>query len=238
MTVHRPPSARPAGGSATRAPGTLSRLARRRTRRRRCGLLRGCWASPSWCRCGPTREAGLEGLRQTDLVRILDDVSRAAGPAADARPATSRAPATASRSGSDGQPGRARGGRGAGRRSWASSPGTVPAPGPGLSSPRRPATATVGADVLLDTLAGAARRRGRGRGGRRRWHGCACVASTSFVDPPTSGTRRRRARRRQRCCTSPYRFRVIGDPRTLAAALGIPGGVARRPAPEARRRVW
>ena len=25
--------------------------------------------------------------------------------------------------------------------------------------------------------------------------------------------------------TSPYRFRVIGDPRTLAAALDIPGGV-------------
>ena len=51
------------------------------------------------------------------------------------------------------------------------------------------------------------------------------VASTSFVDP----VERREAAPRVEVdgteLTSPYRFRVIGDSRTLAAALDIPGGV-------------
>ena len=34
------------------------------------------------------------------------------------------------------------------------------------------------------------------------------------------------------------RFQVIGDPRTLAAALDIPGGVLGRAAARATRRAW
>jgi uncharacterized protein YlxW (UPF0749 family) len=51
------------------------------------------------------------------------------------------------------------------------------------------------------------------------------VANTSFADTRTGGGPGNRVVVDGTELTSPYRFRVIGDPRTLAAALDIPGGV-------------
>jgi uncharacterized protein YlxW (UPF0749 family) len=93
--------------------------------------------------------------------------------------------------------------------------GTVAARGPGVvltvSDPR----ATVHADVLLDAVEEL-----RDAGAEAlQLSGVRVVASTALVDVgggiAVDGKRLR----------APYRLVAIGDPRTLASALGIPGGV-------------
>lgn len=51
------------------------------------------------------------------------------------------------------------------------------------------------------------------------------VASTAFVDPSETGDDSKGVLVDGTLLSSPYRYLVIGDPRTLAAALDIPGGV-------------
>ena len=174
-----------------------------------------------------TQETGLEGLRQTDLVRILDDVSqRAARLRQESRDLEdTRARISAGSGGSlaalqDAQD-RA--------RVLGVLAGTLPATGPGVEITISDPHGEVGSEVLLDALQ-ELRDAGAEAVELSTIDGPAVriVASTSFVDPGdldpedadqpgvvVDGT----------VLTSPYRFLVIGDPRTLAAALDIPGGV-------------
>jgi uncharacterized protein YlxW (UPF0749 family) len=166
------------------------------------------------------QDAGLSGLRQTDLVRILDDVSeRSARLQAEARDLeTTRDQVT---NGTDGSRAALEEARNR-LRTLGILAGTLPASGPGIEFTITDDAGDVEADVLLDALqelrdAGAeAVELGTVGGARVR-----VVAGTSLVDVEgkaaveVDGTR----------LASPYRFRVIGEARTLAAALDIPGGV-------------
>ncbi len=113
--------------------------------------------------------------------------------------------------------------------------GTVAARGPGITLTISDTESKIGPDVLLDALEelrdagaeavqieGSANTDGTADGsGSSSGPAVRVVAGTSFVDGgddggiDVDGTLLR----------APYRFRVIGDPATLAAALGIPGGV-------------
>lgn len=93
--------------------------------------------------------------------------------------------------------------------------GTVKATGPGITLTITDPRGTVHADVLVDAL-----QELRDAGAEAMQLGpVRVVASTSIVDTDggvsVDGTE----------LSAPYTFRVIGDPRTLAAALAIPGGV-------------
>ena len=164
------------------------------------------------------QDAGLTGLRQTDLVRILDDVSERAGRLqAEARDLQeTRDMVTGGSTGTLAALEEARGRT----RVLGILAGTLAARGPGVELTISDVEGQVGADVLLDALqelrdAGAeAIEVSTVTGPAVR-----VVASTSLVDVEggveVDGTR----------LVSPYRFRVIGESRTLAAALDIPGGV-------------
>ncbi len=161
--------------------------------------------------------ADLAGLRQADLVRILDDVSeRAARLQAEAR--TLEEARDRLSSGSDDESLAEARDR---SRTLGILAGTLSATGPGITFTVTDPTGDVGADVLLDTLqelrdAGAeAVELGTAGGASVR-----VVASTHIVDAgegrvEVDGTSLR----------SPYQFKVIGEARTLAAALDIPGGI-------------
>lgn len=164
------------------------------------------------------RDAELDGLRQTDLVRILDDVSeRAARLQAEARELQEAHDRVIG--GSDGtvaalEEARAR------AEVLGILAGTLPASGTGIELTISDPDEQVGSDVLLDALqelrdAGAEAIEISTVGGPA----VRVVAATALIDVEggvsVDGT----------VLTSPYRFRVIGDPRTLAPALDIPGGV-------------
>jgi len=174
-----------------------------------------------------TQDTGLEGLRQTDLVRILDDVSERAArlrqEATDLEDTRARVTAGGGGSRAALQEAQDR------ARVLGVLAGTLPATGPGVEITISDPKGEVGSDVLLDTLQ-ELRDAGAEAVEISTIDGPAVrvVASTSFVDPGdldpddadqpgvvVDGTQ----------LVSPYRFRVIGDPRTLAAALDIPGGV-------------
>jgi len=166
-----------------------------------------------------TQDSDLSGLRQTDLVRILDDVTeRTARLQAEARDLEeARRQVTNDTNGSRAAVEEARGRA----RTLGILAGTLPATGPGIEFTISDPDDEVTADVLLDALhelrdAGAeAVELGTLDGPRVR-----VVASTALVDAgdgavEVDGTR----------LTAPYQYRVIGDPGTLSAALDIPGGV-------------
>jgi uncharacterized protein YlxW (UPF0749 family) len=93
--------------------------------------------------------------------------------------------------------------------------GTAPATGPGIELDIRDPQAMVTAATLLDTL-----QELRDAGAEAvQLDDVRVVASTSFVDAE-SGVRVDGA-----LLTPPYRYKAIGDPPTMAAALDIPGGV-------------
>ena len=168
-----------------------------------------------------TQDEELSGLRQTDLVRILDDVSertaRLQGEAReleDARDLVSGSDRLAAL-----QEARDR------ARVLGILAGTLPARGPGIELTITDPDSQVGSDVLLDTLqelrdAGAEAIEVSHVGGPA----VRVVASTAFVDvgEPGSGAG---VEVDGTTLPAPYRFRVIGDPATLATALDIPGGV-------------
>lgn len=164
-------------------------------------------------------DANLAGLRQADLVRILDDVSeRSARLQAEARSLEDTRDrltggSDASRAGLEEARERA--------RTLGILAGTVPARGPGIVFTITDQTGEVRSDTLLDTLqelrdagAEAVEISTAGRAAVR------VVASTHLLDSETGGVEVDGT-----LLESPYTFRVIGDPRTLAAALDIPGGV-------------
>jgi uncharacterized protein YlxW (UPF0749 family) len=166
------------------------------------------------------QDSTLTGLRQSDLVRILDDVSeRSARLQAEAQDLQdTRERVTGGSSGTRAALDDAR----QRSRILAILAGTVPARGPGIEFTVSDPDGKIGSDVLLDALqelrdaGGEAFEIGQVDGPAVR-----VIASTYLADPgngagiTVDGTLLR----------SPYRFRVIGDPRTLAAALDIPGGV-------------
>lgn len=165
-----------------------------------------------------TQDAGLSGLRQTDLVRILDDVSeRAARLQAEARDLQETRDRVTG--GSEGNVAALEEARERARVLGILA-GTLPATGPGIELTIHDSAGEVGSDVLLDALqelrdAGAeALELSTVDGPAVR-----VVASTSLVDVEEG------VAVDDTLLTSPYQFRVIGESRTLASALDIPGGV-------------
>lgn len=165
------------------------------------------------------RDAGLNGLRQTDLIRILDDVSeRSARLQAEARELEQSRERLASGT---------TGSRSALEEARARTlvlgilAGTQPAKGPGIVFTITDPDGKVRADVLLDALqelrdAGAEAVEISSPGGSA----VRVVASTSFLDREGGGVEVDGT-----ALKPPYRLTVIGEPGTLAAALDIPGGV-------------
>jgi uncharacterized protein YlxW (UPF0749 family) len=172
-----------------------------------------------------TQDAGLEGLRQTDLVRILDDVTeRSARLRDEARDLEeTRARVTSGSSGSRAALEEAQ----ERSRVLGILAGTLPATGPGIELTISDPQGKIDSSVLLDALqelrdAGAEAVEISALDGPA----VRVVASTSFVDPADqdrSGPSRVEVDGTE--LVSPYRFLVIGDPRTLETALDIPGGV-------------
>ena len=107
--------------------------------------------------------------------------------------------------------------------------GTVAAAGPGVEVTITDPQLKVGPEVLLDALeelrdAGAEAVQIDGSvdpASSAPTAGVRVVAQTAFVD----ATGRGGVEVDRTLLRPPYRFRVIGDPATLASALGIPGGV-------------
>jgi uncharacterized protein YlxW (UPF0749 family) len=94
--------------------------------------------------------------------------------------------------------------------------GTLPARGPGIVLTVVDPQGRIRGDVLVDAL-----QELRDAGAEAiQLSGVRVVASTSIVDDAGGGIDVDGTR-----VTAPYRFAVIGDSRTLAGALGIPGGV-------------
>ena len=165
------------------------------------------------------QDAGLSGLRQTDLVRILDDVTeRASRLQAEARDLEdTKAKVSGGSSGSLAALEEAR------QRSQTLGilAGTLAAEGPGIELTISDPEGQVGADVLLDTLqelrdaGGEAFEISAVDGARVR-----VIASTYISDGDNGGIVVDGV-----ALHSPYRITVIGDSRTLAGALDIPGGV-------------
>jgi uncharacterized protein YlxW (UPF0749 family) len=165
------------------------------------------------------QDAGLSGLRQTDLVSILDDVTaRASRLQAEARDLEdTKARVTGGSNGTRAALDDAR------ERSQTLGilAGTLPAEGPGIEFTISDPAGKVGADVLLDTL-----QELRDAGGEAFEIGALdgesvrVIASTYISDGDRGGIVVDGVDLK-----SPYRIRVIGDSRTLAGALDIPGGV-------------
>lgn len=165
-----------------------------------------------------TQDAGLAGLRQTDLVRILDDVSeRSARLQAEARELQRTRDSV-----SGGSAGNAAALEAARERTRVLGilAGTLPAMGPGITLTISDSQGKVGSDVLLDALQ-ELRDAGAEAIELATVDGPAVrvVASTSLVDVDEG------IEVDETVLSSPYRFTVIGESRTLASALDIPGGV-------------
>ena len=214
---HQPKHARGRGRSRLRAA-----LHPRATRGQLvAALLCGLLGFAAAVQVRSNQDSDLTGLRQTDLVRILDDVTeRSARLQAEARDLEqAREQVTDGTDGSRAALEEARGRA----RTLGILAGTLPATGPGIEFVVNDPTGEVQADVLLDALqelrdAGAeAVELGTVGGPSVR-----VVASTHLTDVEADdggvevdGT----------ALEAPYQFRVIGEPGTLAAALDIPGGV-------------
>lgn len=164
------------------------------------------------------QDAGLSGLRQTDLVRILDDVTERAdrlqAEARDLEDTRSKVSGGSNGTRAALEDARAR------SETLGILAGTLPAHGPGIEFTISDPEHKVGSDVLLDAL-----QELRDAGGEAFEIGeidgrtVRVVASTYLSDTDrgisVDGV----------ALHTPYRVRVIGDSRTLAGALDIPGGV-------------
>jgi uncharacterized protein YlxW (UPF0749 family) len=161
-----------------------------------------------------TEAAGLTGLRQADLVRLLDDVSaRGARLEAERLELESRLRRLTTDSSSAEEARRAAEER---RDAYAVLAGTVPTVGPGITVTIRDSDVQVRAAVLLDAV-----QELRDAGAEAIQIGdVRVVASTAFRD--VSGG----IQIGGQVVESPYRIVVIGDPATLETALRFPGGVS------------
>jgi uncharacterized protein YlxW (UPF0749 family) len=159
-------------------------------------------------------EAGLATARQEDLVRILDDLSarsqRLRSELADLQDTKARLTSGTDRRAAALEEARRR------ARTLAVLAGTSAATGPGIVLSVSDPLGSVHADVLLDALEEL-----RDAGAEAIQLGTVrVVASTYLIDRADGGLIVD-----GQALQAPYRFLVIGDPRTLAAALDIPGGV-------------
>jgi uncharacterized protein YlxW (UPF0749 family) len=197
------------------ARGRLSHAMRPRATRAQllAGLLCALLGFALVVQARQTQTQGLDQLRQADLVRLLDNVTNAEARAEqDVR--NEQAIRDHLLSGSDSSEAAQ---QAAQQRldTLGLLAGTVPASGPGIeleiTDPRR----QVDASVLLDTLEEL-----RDGGAEVIQIGdVRVVAATAFTDDPEG------VRVDGRLLTPPYRYKVIGDPQTLAKVLQIPGGV-------------
>jgi uncharacterized protein YlxW (UPF0749 family) len=159
-------------------------------------------------------EAGLATARQEDLVRILDDLSarsqRLRSELADLQDTKARLTSGTDRRAAALDEARRR------APTHAVLAGTSAATGPGIVLSVSDPHGSVHADVLLDALEEL-----RDAGAEAIQLGTVrVVASTYLIDRADGGLIVD-----GQALQAPYRFLVIGDPRTLAAALDIPGGV-------------
>lgn len=159
-------------------------------------------------------QAGLATARQEDLVQILDDLTargeRLRGELADLQALKARLTTGTDRRQAALDEARKR------ARTLGVLAGTVAATGPGIVLTIEDPQGSVHADVLLDALEEL-----RDAGAEAIQLGSVrVIASTALVDHAGGGLEVDNV-----VLQAPYRFLVIGDPRTLAAALAIPGGV-------------
>jgi uncharacterized protein YlxW (UPF0749 family) len=163
-----------------------------------------------------TQEQGLDQLRQTELVRLLDNVTNAEQRAEQDLRSTQ---ATRDRLLAGGSSEAAQQAARERLDTLGLLAGTVPASGPGIILDITDPQGQVDASVLLDTLEEL-----RDGGAEVVQIGdVRVVAGTSFVDETDAADPAVRVD--GRLLTSPYRFRIIGEPQTLAKVLEIPGGV-------------
>lgn len=160
-----------------------------------------------------TQQQGLEDLRQDELVRILDDVTSNGSRLDDEITQLER---TRDQLQSEG--GSAEAARSAEERldTLGILTGTVPATGPGVTVTIDGGGETVDSARLIDAM-----QELRDAGAEAmEVDGVRLVASSYFTDEgdtiKADGT----------ALTRPYTFTVIGDPKTLAPAMEIPGGIA------------
>ena len=155
----------------------------------------------------------LSTLRQNELVALLDTIS-ANSSALDEEAAKLRAERDRLRSGAAGSAAAEQAARER-LEVLAILSGTAPATGPGITLEIADPDRKVSAAVLLDTL-----QELRDAGAEAVQVGpVRVVASTSFSDTSDG------VADDGEVLDPPYLFRAIGDPQTLGAALGIPGGV-------------
>jgi uncharacterized protein YlxW (UPF0749 family) len=164
-----------------------------------------------------TQQEGLSSLRETDLVRILDDVGqREARLEADARDLESTQQRLQSGSDSSAAALEAAQSR---LDTLGVLTGTATASGPGIRLIISDPNGKVRAATLLDTL-----QELRDAGAEAVQIGTVrVVASTSFEDGGTSQAPAIVVD--SNVLHPPYVFLAIGDPQTMSAALDIPGGV-------------
>jgi uncharacterized protein YlxW (UPF0749 family) len=199
----------------TAARGRLSRAMRPRASRAQllAGLLCALLGFALVVQARQTQTQGLDQLRQTDLVRLLDNVTNAEARAEqDVR--SEQALRDSLLSGSDSSEAAQ---QAAQQRldTLGLLAGTVAASGPGIeleiTDPRR----QIDSSVLLDTLEEL-----RDGGAEVVQIGdVRVVAATAFTDDAEG------VRVDGRLLTPPYLYKVIGEPQTLAKVLQIPGGV-------------
>ncbi|MCD5349679.1 DUF881 domain-containing protein [Kineosporia mesophila] len=162
-----------------------------------------------------TKSGDLSSLSQSELVRILDDVSRH-GERLDAEARDLEQTQNDLRSGTD----RAAAAEKATRERLSVLgilAGTEPAQGPGITIKIEDPQALVDSAALLDTV-----QELRDAGAEAIQFGqVRVVASTSFTDPDTGGAIITDGVEQ----SPPYRILAIGDPATMESALNIPGGV-------------
>lgn len=202
----------PAGGSRWRR---LARMARPRATRANAlalvlAVLLG-FAIVTQVR--QTHQQGLEDLREDELVRILDDVTQNGSRLGD-----EVADLEETRDGLIGSDGSEEAVAAAQERAdtLAILAGTAPASGPGIRMTITDPDGEIDAAALLDAV-----QELRDAGAEAMQIGSArVVSSTSFADVEggvaVDGI----------TLTAPFEFVAIGDPRTMASAMEIPGGIA------------
>jgi uncharacterized protein YlxW (UPF0749 family) len=162
-----------------------------------------------------TQSGDLSSLSQSELVRVLDDVSRQSE-RLDAEARDLQATQDQLRGGTD----RAAAAEKATRERLdvlGILAGTEPAQGPGITVRVADPQALVDAATVLDTI-----QELRDAGAEAIQFGSVrVVAGTSFTDSPSGGAVLADGVEQ----SPPYRLIAIGDPATMESALNIPGGV-------------
>jgi uncharacterized protein YlxW (UPF0749 family) len=159
-------------------------------------------------------DSALRTARQSDLVRILDDLNdrsdRLADEVRELQATKDRLQFGSDRAKTALEEAEQR------RQVLGILAGTLPARGPGIELRISDPQGRVDAAVLLDTL-----QELRDAGAEAvQINDLRVIASTDFLDDRPS-----RVRIDGRVVSAPYLFKVIGDPETLIPALRIPGGV-------------